>query len=132
MRLRSTPRFHQPFGDLLPRLQINCATAIIGIRRHPANLEDPSRRRGAHNRLRRLAITTVKQIVGRRKPERRWLFVIHHNGRDHPERLLVVMTRSFVKSHPLASWRKQRQRSASFGATGTGTFSTSRHDSKLI
>ena len=79
MRLRSTPTSHQPFGDLLSRLQINCATAIIGIRRKPTNLEDPSRRRGAHNRLRRLAVRTIKQIVSCRKPERRWLFVIHHN-----------------------------------------------------
>ena len=61
-----------------------------------------------------------------------WLLVIHHNGRDHPERLLVVQARSFVKRHPLAGRRKQSQRSTSFGATSAGTFSTSRHDSKLI
>ena len=86
----------------------------------------------AHNRLRWFAVTAIKQIVGCRQPERRWLFVIHHNGRDQPERLLVVLARSFVKRHPLAGRRKQRQRSASFGATSAGTFSTSRHDSKLI
>jgi hypothetical protein len=30
---------------------------------------------------------------------RRWLVVIHHNRRDHPERLLVVMARRLVKRH---------------------------------
>jgi hypothetical protein len=84
------------------------------------------------NGLRRLAVSTVEQIVSRRQPERRWLFVIHHNGSDHPERVLVVLAHSFVKRHPLARRRKQRQRSASFWATSADTLSTSRHDSKLI
>jgi hypothetical protein len=51
---------------------------------------------------------------------------------DAITRHVAVLARRLVKSHPLAGWRKQRQGSASFGATSATTFSTGRHDSKLI
>jgi hypothetical protein len=56
---------------------------------------------------------------------RRWLIFIHENGRHHLKRLLAILTRGLIKRHPLASGRKQVQRSASFGATSARTFSTS-------
>ena len=82
--------------------------AVIRVRRKPPDLEDLAPRLAAHNRLRRLAVTTVKQIISRREPERRWLFVIRHNGRDHPEGLLIILARRLVKRHPFAGRRKQR------------------------
>jgi hypothetical protein len=41
------------------------------------------------------------------------------------------MARRLVKRHPFARRRNERQRFASFGATSTRTFSTSRHDSAV-
>jgi hypothetical protein len=38
-----------------------------------------------------------------------------------PAKLFAGLACGLIKRHPLARWRKQRQRSASFGATGART-----------
>ena len=103
-----------PYHSIMARRYFDCAQKQILLAENTTvdgcghSGEAEATRLAAHNRLRRLAVTTVKQIISRREPERRWLFVIRHNGRDHPEGLLIILARRLVKRHPFAGRRKQR------------------------